>query len=367
MEKINITRPPLSSLACPNQNCALYGQTGQENLRVRKLTGKNKEIRYLRCRTCQEEFSERKNTPLWRSKIEEKEAVSIAEHLAEGTGIKATARLSRHAESTVRRLQKRLGEHGRHFHDQQVKEVNVTTLQADERHGYATSKSTPAWEAEVLDPVSKFVLAHTEGKRDETLIAAVLTDAASRLLDRHQVALFTDGLSSYDSLFTQIFGRPYQPARSTHLGRPPKTRYRIPRTAAHVQIIKHHNGRKLERVEIRYAHGSQTRIEQALKVMGCNVPNTSAIERRNGTARLMSAAQHRKTLNFAKRSDSKLDMGWWAVTVYNWCRAHHSLRQRLAEPVGKKQYNQQSPAMAIGLTNHIYSCAEVMLTPVYPR
>ena len=58
----------------------MYGQKGQDKLTVRKVYGKDR-IRYLRCRSCGEEFSERKNTPLWNSKIGEARAVSVAEPL----------------------------------------------------------------------------------------------------------------------------------------------------------------------------------------------------------------------------------------------------------------------------------------------
>jgi transposase InsO family protein len=116
----------------------------------------------------------------------------------------------------------------------------------------------------------------------------------------------------------------------------PNIQHRIPRSAAHVQIIKHRQNKRLESVEIRYTHGSKKRIDQALTELGYHVPNTSAIERRNGTARLMSKAQVRKTLAFAKREDQKTALGWWGVTVYNWCRPHRSLRRLLPEPQGKK-------------------------------
>jgi hypothetical protein len=66
------------------------------------------------------------------------------------------------------------------------------------------------------------------------------------------------------------------------------------------------------------------------------VPNTSAIERCNSTARLMSKAQVRKTLAFAKREDQKTALGWWGVTVYTWCRPHRSLRCLLSTFQGKK-------------------------------
>lgn len=59
MEKTKITRPLLASLACVVETCDLYGQVGQNNLTIRKMYGQD-QIRYLRCRACRQEFSERK-------------------------------------------------------------------------------------------------------------------------------------------------------------------------------------------------------------------------------------------------------------------------------------------------------------------
>jgi IS1 family transposase/transposase-like protein len=338
MKKENTTRPPLESLACVNPDCDLYGQKGGTNLIIRKVYGQD-QIRYLRCRCCQEEFSERKNTALWNSKIPEAKAVSVAAHLAEGCSLKGTARLVKLDPSTVRRLNGKAGKHGQQFHEQEVQDVVVTELQADERHGFAGSKAQPAWEAELMDPASKFILAHVQRARDESLICRLLEDGATRLHNRHEVVLFTDGLPAYRTLFPEIFGYAYYPPRQGTGGPHPKARFRIPRTAAHVQIIKHQSGHRLKEVEIRYVHGSKKRIEHALDRLGYNVPNTSAIERRNGTARLMSAAQVRKTLAFAGKDSTKEAMGWWGMTVYNWCRQHRSLKQLLSEPVGKKSMN----------------------------
>lgn len=332
------TRPPLASLACVNPTCDLYGQKGQDNLSVRKEYGRDN-IRYLRCHQCGEEFSERKNTALWNSKIAEAKAIAIGEHLAEGCHFKSTARLVRADPGTVRRLNRKVGQHGQMYHEQEVQDVVTTELQADERHGFAGNKQQAAWEAEVMDPQSKLIIAHVQGARNEQLIRCLLEDSVARLRDRHQVALFTDGLAAYRTLFPEIFGRPYQPARQGRRGPHPAVRYRIPRTAAHVQIIKHQIGHRLSHVELRYAHGSKKRIDQALDRLGYTVANTSAIERRNGTARLMSAAQTRKTLAFARKPDTKERMGWWATTVYNWCRPHRSLKQLLPESVGKKSMN----------------------------
>ena len=227
MREIKIVRPELEELACVNVECEKYSQKGEGNLTIRKWIGKEKNIRYLRCRSCQEEFSERKNTPLWRCKIAEEKAVSIAEHLSEGNGIVSTARLTRSDASTVSRLRKKLGKHGQLFHRERVKNIAVRNLQAAERYGFAGSKRQPSWEAEVIDPKSKFILAHAQGERNEDLIRQVLTQATDCLADKQQVALFTDGLPSYKKLFPQLFGYPYSPSRHTHLGHLSITRYRV--------------------------------------------------------------------------------------------------------------------------------------------
>jgi transposase-like protein/IS1 family transposase len=330
-----LTRSPLDSLACVNPRCALYGQAGQHNLTVRKVYGPD-QIRYLRCRVCGREFSERKNTALWNTKVREAKGIAVGEHLAEGCSLKGTARLVAVDPSTVRRLNQRLGEHGAAFHNERVHDVQPAVLEADERHGYAGDKGEPAWEAELIDPASKFVLSHVQGRRDEELIRRLLSDGASRLVNRHDLVLLSDGDASYATLFPAIFGQPYRPPRHGTSGRLPNVRFRIPHTLAHAQVIKHRQGKRVVDIEIRYTHGSKKRVNQALEQLGYTTPNTSAIERRNGTARRMSAHQVRRTLAFSRRADTKEALGWWGVTVYNWCRPHGSLRQELPKPVGKK-------------------------------
>ena len=333
--KTTNTRPRLETLACVNDRCELYGQSGQANLTVRKTYGKDA-IRYLRCGACGAEFSERKNTALWNTKVSEAKAVSVAEHLAEGCSLSATARLARVHSSVVTRLKGKVGLHAEAFHDERVQAVQVVALEADERHGYAQDKSQPQWEAEVIDPVSKFIVSHVQGRRDETLIRRLLEDAAKRLANRQKLVLFTDGEASYASLFPEIFGVAYRPSRKGNRGRFPDVCYRIPRTLAHVQIVKYREGQRVVEVDIRYTHGSMHCVQQVLTLLGYTTPNTSAIERRNGTARRMNAHQVRRSLAFSRRDDTKPALGWGALTVYNWSRPHRSLRLPLPDSQAQK-------------------------------
>ena len=365
MNKTIYSRPPLEILACTNPECELYGQQKQENLRVRKVYGRDR-IRYLRCSICKDEFSERKGTALWNCKVEEERAISIAEHLGEGCSYKATARLVRADPDTVRRLSRALGQHSKLFHDERAQDLLADSLQADERYGFVKNKETPAWEAEIIDPASKFVLSHEQGRRDLGTIRRLLEDGASRLSHRHDVALFTDGEQAYASLFPEVFGVPYRRYRYTTRGRPPEIRYRIPRSLAHVQIIKKRTKRQLKSVTVKYRHGSKKRAQEALYNLRHAVPNTAIIERRNGTARCMNVAQTRRTLAFSRHPTSKLALGWWTLTVYNWCRTHRMLKEPLRRPIFKKKYVQKTPAMAIGLAERVLTVADIMHTPVYP-
>lgn len=207
---MNINRPPLDSLACVNPECDRYGQTGKQNLNVRKTYGKD-EIRYLHCNCCGSEFSERKNTALWNSKIPEARAIDIAELISEGMSVKGTARKTRSHTSTVRRLALKSGQHAQAFHHTQVQQVHAQTLEMDERHGYVASKEQPIWDAVTIDPKSKLIVQLEVGPRDTSLIEPLMRHSAERLAHPQDLLLMTDGEATYRSLFPEIFGVPYCP------------------------------------------------------------------------------------------------------------------------------------------------------------
>ncbi|MEZ4711512.1 MAG: hypothetical protein R3A44_30240 [Caldilineaceae bacterium] len=145
--------------------------------------------------------------------MSESRAVSVAEHLSEGCSLESTARLAKVDISVVERLNKVIGKHGYAFHEAHVQNVEVEALQADERHGFSETKGQAAWEAEVIDPKSKMILAHEQGARDESLIRRLYAETTKRLANRHNLTLFTDGEHSYASLFAEYFGVAYQPSR----------------------------------------------------------------------------------------------------------------------------------------------------------
>ncbi len=137
----------------------------------------------------------------------------------------------------------------------------------------------------------------------------------------------------------------------------------MPRPLAPGQIVKRRAASRGVQVDIRSAPGSQRRVHPILDRLGDTPPNTAALERRNGTARRMSAHPGRQSLAFSRRPETHLALGWWSLTVYNGCRPHRSLRLALAQPQAKK-FDPQTPALALGLTGPVGSLRDLLLTPV---
>jgi hypothetical protein len=68
----------LSRFCCLNSECPDHGVRGGGNLSVCDHYGKATPIRFLRCRSCGDRFSERKGTPLFRSHLPSEKATALA-------------------------------------------------------------------------------------------------------------------------------------------------------------------------------------------------------------------------------------------------------------------------------------------------
>ena len=110
----------LSRFCCHNPDCPLRGRRGAGNLSVCGTYGKRETFRLLYCRSCKARFGERKGTPLFNARLPAEMAVSVLEHLADGCGVRQTARLARVNRKTVGRLARKAGSQARALHDELV-------------------------------------------------------------------------------------------------------------------------------------------------------------------------------------------------------------------------------------------------------
>jgi hypothetical protein len=113
-------RHPIEHFCCQNTDCPDGGKRGGGNLYFRGWSGRGQRIRMVYCRSCKKSFSQRKGTPLQDSRLPQDKAVSILEHIREGTGTRATGRLVKVDKNTVTRYLRKAGSHAHHLHDELV-------------------------------------------------------------------------------------------------------------------------------------------------------------------------------------------------------------------------------------------------------
>ena len=109
----------LSRFCCQRPACRLYGQRGQGNLTVCARYGADQR-RLLYCRACKYRFSEHESTPLFDSRLPRDRPVAVLKHLADGCGVRQTARLTGVGKNAVCRLAKAAGTHAQQLHDELV-------------------------------------------------------------------------------------------------------------------------------------------------------------------------------------------------------------------------------------------------------
>jgi len=116
-------------------------------------------------------------------------------------------------------------------------------------------------------------------------------------------------------------------------------------------------------------YGSKDQIEALLAPLGQKI-NTSFVERVNLTMRHLVSRLHRKTLCFSKKREYLVYHLHLALAYYHFARHHASLRIELPEPIptrghgSPKKWQQRTPAMAAGLTDHRWSLRELLMCPV---
>ena len=100
--------------------------------------------------------------------------------------------------------------------------------------------------------------------------------------------------------------------------------------------------------------------------------NTAFIERANLAIRQHVAAVGRRVITLCKGEDGLRHQLVLYQTYHNFCLPHAALRQPLPQPLptngrgSARRWQPWTPAMAAGLTDHVWSLKEVLLYRVPP-
>jgi hypothetical protein len=186
------------------------------------------------------------------------------------------------------------------------------------------------------------------------------------------VPLFlTDGYKHYRTALLAHCGFWAQLPRKRAQGPAPKPRWMPLPQLLYAQVIKTVRRRRLVRVRHRVVFGTLEAVQQGLAACGWQI-NTAFVERINLTIRQHVAAVGRRVHTLCKGEESLRQQLTLYHVYYNFCLPHASLRQPLSqlEPttgMGSAQTWQPcTPAMAAGLTKHVWTLREVLLFRVPP-
>jgi hypothetical protein len=186
------------------------------------------------------------------------------------------------------------------------------------------------------------------------------------------VPLFlTDGFKAYLPALLTHYGHWVQPPRGWATGRLPQPRWLPLPQLLYAQVLKHYRRRRLVGMHPRVVFGSLNAVKQVLAMHGWRI-NTAFIERANLSIRQHVAAVGRRVLTLCKH-EAGLRQQLAVYQVYhNFCLPHTSLRLPLPQPEptkgtgSAKRWRLCTPAMAAGLTDHVWTLREVLLFQVPP-
>jgi transposase-like protein len=285
--------------------------------------------------------------------------VLVVTLIAHGCPIQAVVVAFGVDERTVRSWLERAGEQCEQVHEHivgsaqldcehvQADEIKVKTQQGSFWMALAMTVPTRLWLGGV---VSK--------KRDLELIRQLMKKVRKVALCR-PLLVAVDGLKSYVKATQEAFRSPLLTGKQ---GRPRLIPWE---NIAIVQVVK--NRSKANRaIERRIVQGCPEMIG---RLLGRGKINTAYIERLNGTFRQRLACLARRSRALA-RTASPLTHGMYLVgCVYNFCTYHQSLRQPLYVVVRYHTHHrwvQRTPAIAAGLTDHLWSVEELLSFKVPP-
>jgi hypothetical protein len=139
----------------------------------------------------------------------------------------------------------------------------------------------------------------------------------------------------------------------------------------YAQVVKSYRRRRIVGIKYRVIFGTMERVAQILTACGWKI-NTAFVERLNLDIRQRVAAVGRRVNTLCKSEDGLRQQLTVSHAYYNFCLPHASLRQPLLVPTpsngrgSAKVWRPCTPAMAAGLTDHMWSLKEVLLYRVPP-
>src|SRR6266480_1087624 len=347
-----------SQVFCPNPACQARGKIGEGNV----ISHGKKRARY-RCKTCGKTFSAQAGTMFEGLRKPKTLIVIVVTLVAYGCPIQAIVQAFGLDERTVASWRDRAGNHCQEVHQAVVQQgqLDLVQVQADEIRvkgrnmiawmGLAMMVSTRLWLGGVVSLT-----------RDRSLADRLLAQVRSCCQPLRALLVCTDGWNAYPNSIRRAFR---EKAKET-AGRGRACLRMWPQVCIAV-VIKRTEKKRVVEVTRKMVQGTLEQAQVLLSAShGGTVLNTAFIERLNGTMRQRLASLTRKCRHAARRL-AALESGMWLLgCTYNLCWPHHELSRRATKAHEGRRAVLLTPAMASGLTDHIWSIQELLSYRVAP-
>lgn len=325
---------------------------GQGNIAVHD----RKRQRY-RCKICKRTFSAKRGTMFEGLRKPVELIVIVVTLLSYGCPLQAIVHAFGLDERTVADWRDRAGVHCQKVHQEMIEQgkLDLVHVQADEIR--VKGWKMIAWMALAMMVSTRLWLGGVvQFSRDRSLADCLLLQVRRCAACLRPLLVITDGWSAYPGSIRRAFRQKVK--RTQGVGRACLEVW----AELHIgTVIKRTEKKRVVQITRRIAHGLLSQAEQLLqRSRGGMVLNTAFIERLNGTFRERLASLTRKSRHAARRLRT-LEMGMYLIgCTYNFCFPHHELSKasHLGFPC--------TPAMAAGLSDHVWSVCELLSYRVAP-
>src|SRR5262245_20338574 len=366
---------------CPNPACTHYRRMQQGNVSaVATYLTQSGKRRIFRCHTCTTPFSETRETVFFDLRTSEEKVMMALKMLLVRVDLAGIGFVLGVTEATVLAWLRRVAQQAEAINHHLLRHLPVTQVQLDEMWNFIARKhacetdtageSLPdgedgrQWVWISFAPEFRLMIAAVVGPR--TLDSAKEIVAATKARVAGIPAFFSDGFTCYLAALIAAFHIVTTCARTGKRGRPRKPRCEPHPDLVYGQLVKQKKQGKLLTLSTRVVLGAER-----LTHLGCTI-STALVERVNLTLRQALAPLARKTTSFCKDRERMRQRVGFFHAFYNVARPHMSLRQQLPPSERTRRgairprWQERTPAMAAGLTDHVWTFRELLTAKFEP-
>jgi hypothetical protein len=200
------------------------------------------------------------------------------------------------------------------------------------------------------------VLAAAPGRRTAEACVGLVRQAHRRTRGRGDVLLCSDAYEPYREAILEVYGRP---------GSGPAAGRVLPAGLCYATVQKRREGGRVVEVPRAVVFGTLALLARWLsRSTVSSQVNTSFVERHHGTDRGQCGRKRRKTYGFSKEWGAHRAATYFVAYRYNFCWPVRALRVQGGDGAWGPE---RTPAMAAGLTDHVWTLREWLTRPAAPR